>query len=292
MCSSWTAHTFGGSVELLQESQGCIRSIVVLGRAKRRHYSRIPWLLARLEEPGIAAECTRQFNAVPEASHKSVSKQFKAAGSRLRPMVDNIAPDGTGVCEELRSAIQSMRDISIDDSYAEGPHASMGRIMSAARSSKWARCSSTLRLDQNLQDVHRLCRALDLEVQAMWDTWSSVVKAPSSQSSSRLGRLTRKPRKAIERYIYSMDHTRAFDGDGAESGESEAEDPGDDGCDDGGGGGGAVAVRPGGATAAGRRSRHGQWTSRCQRRCSWRSWPKWRFWSKRLWRWHWIGSLP
>ena len=93
MCSSWTAHTFGGNVELLQESQGCIRSIVVLGRARTRHYSRIPWLLARLEESGIAAECTRQFNAVPEASHESVSKEFMAAGSRLRPMVDNIAPD-------------------------------------------------------------------------------------------------------------------------------------------------------------------------------------------------------
>ena len=129
-----------------------------LSYLKIRHYSRISWLLARLEEPGIAAECIRQFNAVPEASHESVSKELMAAGSRLRPMVDNIAPDGTGVCEELRSKIQSMRDISIDDSYAEGSHASMGRIMSAARSSKWARCSSTLRLDQNLQDVHRLCK--------------------------------------------------------------------------------------------------------------------------------------
>ena len=205
---------------------------------------------------------------MPEASHESVSKEFMAAGSRLRPMMDNIAPDGTGVCLELRSAIQSMRDISIDDSYAEGPHASMGRIMSAARSSKWARCSSTLRLDQNLLDVHRLCRALDLDVHAMWDTWSSVVKAPSSQGSSRLRRLTRKPRKVIERYIYSMDHTRAFDGDGAEK--SEAEDPGDDGCDDSDGGGGdgcGTASEPAGASG-GARSR--------------RSWRKWRFWSKRL----------
>ena len=140
------------------------------------HYNKVPWLLARLDQPGVAGEFVRQYNAVGEDAHEPVTLAFLRPGSPLRSCIDRMHPDGSGLDEELRLQVHSLRDISIDDAHAEGPHAAMGRISATSRSSTWARLSSTLCLNQNLHDAARITRACDLDLQELWNCWSSVLK--------------------------------------------------------------------------------------------------------------------
>ena len=221
----------------------------LVGSEKMDHYQRIPLLLARLGDDGIAAECLRQYDAAPEDKHDPVSIEFLSGEGQFRSAVV-LLQRGGAMPPALAIAVQSLRDVSIDDSYAEGPHARMGRLQSSSRGARWAWSASTLRLEQNLKDLAELPRAADVGLQNLWDTWSSVLKPPGSQAGVRMNRLLRRNKKLVLQHVYHMDHYLGFTapdralegGDGdcpdvEEPEDGEGAPPGAGGGDDGGHGG-------------------------------------------------------
>ena len=108
-----------------------------------------------------------------------------------------------GMSEELRKARNRLRRVPQNDSIAEGPRAIIGRLMCHARGSKWAWNASSLRLGQNLKDLRNWKTMLGLDLQNMWDTWSSIVKARRG-TKRYMERPVRKPRLVVLDAVYHM----------------------------------------------------------------------------------------
>ena len=149
MAASWSPNSFGDNESLWRQAQGCVRSTVVLGKSKMSFYQKVPWLLSQLASPDVPAECVRQFEATAERNHESVTLTFLRPGSPLRGDIDAMVA-GAEMSPRLCREVRSLREVSIDDSYAEAPHAMMNRVMCGSRASTWPRSASTLRLSQNL----------------------------------------------------------------------------------------------------------------------------------------------
>ena len=201
---------FGGRHDLLVQAQGCMRAAFLIGSEKVLHYDRIPFLLCRLGEPGVRDRCIDQFNQVDEALHHPLSAHLLAHWSPFRPMVDQMGADGSGMSPELQTEVTALCSIPLDDTIAEGPHATMGRIKEHSRASTWAWSSSSLRLQQNIDDINTLPRALDCDIQELWNTWNSVIRPPLSTRKERMQALIRTPRRLVERRVYHMDHLLDF----------------------------------------------------------------------------------
>ena len=104
--NSWVGNPFGGTIPQLHDLLGCIRGSFTLAHYKLRYLSKIPWLIARILEPGVRDECLIQWNSVPVAEHQRVSVEFFGAG-QLRRDIDMLAPDGSGATELLKQEVES-----------------------------------------------------------------------------------------------------------------------------------------------------------------------------------------
>jgi hypothetical protein len=100
----------------------------------------------------------------------------------------------------LTREITSFENIPMDDTVGEGPHAIANAISVRARRSGWPWIASTMRLDQNLQDVSDLVPATDADLGVQWDLYKSVVQPPG-RKSIRPKRMTR---KKFERSVYHL----------------------------------------------------------------------------------------
>ena len=106
-------------------SAGVRQGTYALAVDKINFLDRIPYLFARLREPGVKERCLQQWRAAPLALHQRVSCEFLQPGhsSGLRAHVDQVPPDGTNVHPDLATEIESIANIPLDDSVGEGPHA-------------------------------------------------------------------------------------------------------------------------------------------------------------------------
>ena len=96
--------------------------------------------------------------------------------SALRPMFDRIHADGHIPDPEMRREVDSIQAIPFDDTVAEAPHARAKRFQNSARGGKWAWLASTMRLDQNLQDLKEMLPVVGADLNVLWKTHKSLLQ--------------------------------------------------------------------------------------------------------------------
>ena len=207
--SKWNASDAGGDAQLLRQLQACVRSTWLLAQEKFRHYDELPYLLARLHEPGIAKRCLEQWAEARPDQHDPVTVEFLGADSPLRAAVLALEDNGANMSADLRRAWETMRLVPIDDTAGEGPHASMRHTQLKARAATWAWQASTDRLRQNLADIEDLLpqAAPRMDFQWLWDHAGSI---PQVRKGRRWARAMRLGRAALEKRVYTADQFRNF----------------------------------------------------------------------------------
>ena len=103
--NSWAPTHFDGNVQVWQSAQGCARSTFALGSLKVRPFGSVPYLLARLGEPGVRDAVVTQFNAAPAEAHHPVTLKVLSPSSRLRVDIDRMHADGGGMSEALKAEV-------------------------------------------------------------------------------------------------------------------------------------------------------------------------------------------
>lgn len=183
--NSWEFSTWSLDSEEAMACQACVRATYHLASQKIRFLDRVPYLLCRLDEPGVKERCLEQWSEAPPEAHHRVTREFLSPTQALRRHVDLVQPDGSGISEELRNELLSLAAIPLDDSVAEGPHASANRHMSHSRAAKWPWVASTMRLAQNLEDARDLPAAAGIDTSAAWTMYKTVVRGPSYRGPRR-----------------------------------------------------------------------------------------------------------
>jgi len=179
--NAWTVDSFGFGCSFLElESlKVCCRASFALAHKRHKYLSLLPWLLARLDEPGIKQRCIAQYES--HRDHHPMTHFFMSHGGQLRSAVDLIRPDGTGCSDPLMYWIQIIRQISVDDSIAESPHSQGNRLSNHGRNTGFAWQAASMRLQQNLDDARQYSMALNADLQSLWYRHSSVLQtAPKS----------------------------------------------------------------------------------------------------------------
>ena len=192
-----------------------MRACANLGKRKVAHLDRVPYLLARLDQPGIRDRCLEQWQEVSAAEHDLVTREFLDPSMRLRSFVDDIGDDGTIPSVILRYEVKSIQNVKMDDTVNEAPHAVAEHVARRNVQSNWAWIASSARLEQNLDDIQSLSHCCDLQTE--WDRYTSVLQV-SDIKARRSKKM--KPREAYAQ-VYFMSHFSCacadlFDEDGAD----------------------------------------------------------------------------
>lgn len=201
--NAWTVVEWSCDMAALLEWQACVRATHHLAMRKLDFLNKVPWLLARLDEPGVRSQCVSQWESCRAASHHRVTHEFLSPSSDLRPLVDAIGEDGSNVAPRLQREIDSLALIPMDDSVAEGPHARASRHMAHSRAAKWPWVAATMRLDQNLEDAKSVPPAVGSDLQALWSSYKSVVRGPSRRPSRQGGSTMQLPAQ-FQADLYNM----------------------------------------------------------------------------------------
>jgi len=191
-------HTYLGGFAMLQAVQGCVRYVFNVGIVKLDFFDRIPILFGRLKEPEVRARCIEQWEA--SSKKDEASAEFMDEQGPLRDDVDDMNDDGTNVSVKLDAAIEGIKDIPLDDTVGEGPHAVANAISQRSRGCTWAWTASTMRLTQNLQDAKDLVPAVDTTLELQWHLFKNVVQLPG-RHAARPKRMTR---KLFEKTVYHL----------------------------------------------------------------------------------------
>ena len=221
-CNNWGANEFGGDIVFLGQVQGAMRYVYALGMEHSRVFGQVPYLLARLRQPGVRARALLQFDAAPEEAHDDVTLHFLSPTQRLRAHVDAMGDDGAGISPELDAELKAIEWAPLDDTAAEAPHAIVKKIQDHSRAAGWPRAASTARLKQNLVDVDNFRFA---GIQQQWDSFSSVLRPPGARR--KRARLKVK-RRIVHQRFYTMAHCRfaeALDQDDLVPDDQPPEDP-------------------------------------------------------------------
>jgi hypothetical protein len=173
---NWTEDTWGLGHAALVQLQGRIRFAFFLELRKFRRLDRLPYLLCRLAEPGVAARCIEQWDSADPREHHRVTRRFVMEGGALRADIQAIEPSGSGMSDTLEQEVIALGNIPMDDSIAEGPHARAMRIANRSRRACWPWVASTLRLEANLSDARELVSATDVDLPALWCGYTSILR--------------------------------------------------------------------------------------------------------------------
>lgn len=197
---SWTQHSWGGSPQEAADLQGCVRLSVHLARQKIGFLAEVPYLLVRLDQPGVKADCLAQWRARRPDQHHRVTREFLEEGTALRAAVDALQPDGGNCPELLLASIRGLEGVPMDDSIAEGPHASAKRVFEHSRACGFPWMASTMRLEQNLQDIEDLIPALGEDLWRCWSRYKSILQT----DGRKLGRNLKTNKNAFRHRLYRM----------------------------------------------------------------------------------------
>jgi hypothetical protein len=231
VCNAWTLGFCDGDADLLRHGQGCVRGLVVLAFKKLDFLNCVPWLLARLDEPGVKDLAISQFESELPCRHHRVTHEFLNPSENLRAHVDAIDDHGCGLSVALVVEVKSLQDMPMDDAVGEGPHSISTNIMVKARRALFPWVAATARLRQNQSDIADLLPATQADLDTEWARYKSVVQA--SQSSRLYSRPTKMTRKEFENRLYRMSHFQDVGHAGHE--EEDGDDGGDPEHGDGGG---------------------------------------------------------
>ena len=198
---SWDEHRWGiGHLGLLQQ-QGAIRATYHLFHRKFRWLDRLPYLLVRLAEPGIARRCLEQFDSCSVEEHHRASIKFLGEQSQLRGDILQIAPDGSAISHRLSAAIDGLKGIPFDDSIAEGPHARVLRLARHSRRACWPWLASSVRMKENLQVAREMIPSVNEDLVSLWCNYKSIVQLRRGRRGARGKKISR---ATFFDYIYKM----------------------------------------------------------------------------------------
>jgi hypothetical protein len=230
----------GGNYDLLREVQGSIRMSSALGYRKIDHLNRIPFLAAKLREPGVKQICLDQYDEAPHEEHDSISNGLFDPLGDWWTHVQDISEDGDIPSSALRREVDSIANIGMDDALAESPHAVMNSFASRSSSAEFPWLASTSRLSQNLTDIDKLLPETGAHLETEWRRGSSLLQvSPTFQHRPK-----RMAKREVEKHIYFMSHLvdkdlPDFEGGvwGGDDGGNDGGVVGDEGCDGGNDGG-------------------------------------------------------
>ena len=164
--NGWSESRWGCSADELRELQVCVRMTYVLAWKRHSYVSRLPWLLARLFQPGIRDRCVDQWEDFQH--HHMITQQILDPSNPLRADVDKLHDDGSNASPALRVAVAKVQNIPFDDSIAESPHSLANGVARGAQRCNFPWIASSLRLHQNLRDHQLWSSALDAHIQDEW----------------------------------------------------------------------------------------------------------------------------
>jgi len=182
LANSWATETWSCSFAELSDLQGCVRLMVALFTKKMRYLYRLPYLLARLREPGIRQQVYDQWNSVRPEEHHRVTQKWLIDGMPLRRHIDMMNPDGTNVHPELEAAIIALAAAPLDDSVSEGPHARWNKFQNHAKAATFAWNASTMRMAQNLDDARNMIPTIDADLASLWCNWKTLLRLPGANA--------------------------------------------------------------------------------------------------------------
>ena len=187
--NSWDHGRLSDDLVLFRQAQACMRGTYLLALEKLQHLDEVPYLLARLDEPGVRDRCLLQWGEGAAGTHVPVSAEFLQEGSPLRRDLLAMNADGSGMSRVLQIAHESLRQCPIDDTPGEGPHASMRHLGLRTRRSTWGWMASSVRLKQNLQDIKYFLPPMQptTSVEYLWQKWSSVLQVTPRENSTAPG---------------------------------------------------------------------------------------------------------
>jgi hypothetical protein len=234
--NGWRPGVFGGAMALCAEAQACVRFVFALAMEKLAFLNMVPWLFARLDQPGVKALCIQQYNSVPESSHANITIDMMKPSGDLRADIDNIDEQGQGSSRAVLAIMDEFKEYPMDDTVGEGPHSIAKRQMDHCHRSKWPWVAASCRAPQNLDDIDFLLPAVEADIQTEWNRYKSVLQL-TTQASRRNIKI---PRRDFENRVYRMQHL--FDNGGLagfDRGGDDGDGGGDDGADGADGGGGS-----------------------------------------------------
>ena len=203
------------------------------------HLDRLPWIVGRLDLPGVRDKAIALFNRVPLARHIQLVRELfdVTTPGNLREEVDLITPDGGNVQPQLSMVLKGVQASPMDDKVQETPHAIVKKAMASAASYGFPWAASSSRLAQNLEDAEEIPPAVNRDLQTEWDRWSSVQKFTHTERAQKA------TKRWVTRRMYFMESALDLGDVGAdEEGPADAGDAddsgGDDLADDDGDGGG------------------------------------------------------
>ena len=140
--------------------------------------------------------------------HHRVTRWFLDPGcpGSLRPDVDGMLDDGSGMSAVLQSAVDSLAWVPMDDSICEGPHARAKRIKMPASAARWTWVAASMRLQQNLKDCESQPEEVGTSFRSAWTSYASVV-----QPAHKENKFPRMKASELERRLYRLEHLSSFE---------------------------------------------------------------------------------
>ena len=197
--SAWSTVSFeGASQQEVDCMQAAVRASFCLAKDRHRYLNTIPWLFARLDQPGVQSQCLQQYESCTK--HHALTEMIMKPGTALRSDFDRVQADGSGASAELQTWIDVIKRVPLDDSIAESPHASGNRLGRHGSASSFSWMASSMRLGQNLIDVIDHSQALGEDLDELWYASTSVL-----QTRKRgLGRPMRCKPQVFRQQLYQL----------------------------------------------------------------------------------------
>ena len=197
--SSWDTGSFpDATIQELDCLKACVRASYTLAKDRHSFLDRIPWLFARLDQPGVKDICIHQYASF--SGHHPISDMIMKTDSQLRHDLEQVHADGSGLSDKLRVWVDIFKRMPLDDSNAESPHAAGNRIGRHGSRSSFAWVASTMRLAQNLEDVRNYSQALQADLDELWYAHSSLLQT----KTRALHRPKRCSPKAYRQQLYEV----------------------------------------------------------------------------------------
>jgi hypothetical protein len=197
---SKTHHDFGGDLELYQDAVGIMSFCMFLLDEFFGIFNHIPYLFARLDEPGVRDICIAEFESTPKHKRDKISLRFCEPGDNPL-LVDLMAMNeqGGNMSPQLAFEVSCVQKAPFDDVVAERMHGILSAAMKKARHGSWTWHAASLNHASDLEDYIRFKTLAGVNTQTLWDDY----KIALCMNSIRPRPLTL-PRKQFFERVYDL----------------------------------------------------------------------------------------
>ena len=109
--NAWTPYDFGDCAELVADLQGNMRNVYVLAHRQMAPFDLLPYLMARLRQPGVRDRVLQPYSEAPDHARRPLARRALTLGSTLRGAIEAMQPGGTGMDSELNTLACSLEEV-------------------------------------------------------------------------------------------------------------------------------------------------------------------------------------